>query len=122
MLFDSLKCWGKYVKKPLHNASLSRTILICDSCRIVSLLPPPVFITRYRMRAAPATCNSLLKSLLILITNFFLLETELDSLLRGELVRVLPMRQHRHSQVIITAPMTTQTTTNSLSSAAPTVR
>ena len=68
------------------------------------------------------TCNSLLKSLLILITNFFLLETELDSLLRGELVRVLPMRQHRHSQVIITAPMTTQTTTNSLSSAAPTVR
>ena len=28
-----------------------------DSCRIVSLLPPPVFITRYRMRAAPVTCT-----------------------------------------------------------------
>lgn len=28
-----------------------------DSCRIVSLLPPPVFITRYRMRAALVTCR-----------------------------------------------------------------
>lgn len=28
-----------------------------DSCRIVSFLPPPVFITRYRMRAAPVTCR-----------------------------------------------------------------
>ena len=28
-----------------------------DSCRIVSLLLPPVFITRYRMRAAPVTCR-----------------------------------------------------------------
>lgn len=44
----------------------------------------------------------------ILLAN----EPELDSLLRGELVRVLPMRQHRHSQVIITAPITQ--TTNSV--------
>lgn len=29
MLFDLLKCWEKYVKKPLHNPSLSSTILIC---------------------------------------------------------------------------------------------
>jgi len=53
---------------------------------------------------------------------FSLAEAELDSLLRGELVRVLPMRQHRHSQVIITAPLATQTQTNSLSSVAPSVR
>lgn len=51
----------------------------------------------------------------ILLAN----EAELDSLLRGELVRVLPMRQHRHSQVIITAPLATQTQTSSLSSVAP---
>ncbi|XP_078359061.1 uncharacterized protein LOC144643626 isoform X2 [Oculina patagonica] len=54
----------------------------------------------------------------ILLAN----EAELDSLLRGELnvVRVLPMRQHRHSQVIITAPLATQTTSSSLPSVAPT--
>ena len=50
-------------------------------------------------------------------------EAELDSLLRGELnvVRVLPMRQHRHSQVVITAPLTTQSTSGSLSSSSPSV-
>lgn len=52
---------------------------------------------------------------------FCLSEAELDCLLRGELVRVLPMRQHRHSQVIITAPLTAQTTTSSHPSVAPTV-
>ena len=53
----------------------------------------------------------------------YLTEAELDSLLRGELnvVRVLPMRQHRHSQVIITAPLATQTTSSPLPSVAPSV-
>lgn len=43
--------------------------------------------------------------------------------MRGELnvVRVLPMRQHRHSQVIITAPLATQTTSSPLPTVAPTV-
>ena len=49
---------------------------------------------------------------------FLFAEAELDSLLRGELnvVRVLPMRQHRHSQVVITAPLTTHSTSGPLSS------
>ena len=34
-------------------------------------------------------------------------DTELDSLQRGEILKVLPMRQHRHSNVIIHTPLAT---------------